>query len=236
MRWCGAMASHSHTLCARICVTSTKKSYARDLLIVAERRNQDGRWRAYAASQQLLTACVSRWGSTRRLSTHLGDHAAHGLDDVLIAGAAAEIGREKIEDVVIREVRIRFQRVHRQHQKTRRAESTLKRVVLDECALHGMQLVPLGKAFDRADALALGLDREHQAGSDRLIVKDHGTCAAHPVLAPYMRPGQSALVTDDVDQRSSRLDPNGVVMAVDIELDLELVAHHTNSPDRPPTP
>jgi hypothetical protein len=25
-------------------------------------------------------------------------------------------------------------------------------------------------------------------------------------------------------------------MAVDIELELELVAHHTNSPDRPPTP
>src|SRR5260370_38712476 len=106
--------------------------------MVAERPNREGGWRRYVASQRLLTACVSRWGSTRRLSTHLGDHAAHGLDDVLIAGAAAEIGREKIEDVVIREVRIRFQRVHRQHQKTRRAESTRKDIVLNEWALHGI--------------------------------------------------------------------------------------------------
>src|SRR5262249_19805626 len=106
-----------------------------------------------------------RWSnSARGLPTHLGDRAAHGLDDVLVAGAAAEIGREKIENVIIREVGIRLQRIHRQHQKTRRTEPALKRVMLDECALYRMQLVAVGEAFDRADALALRLDREHQAG------------------------------------------------------------------------
>ncbi len=83
---------------------------------------------------------------------------------------------------------------------------------------------------DRADALALGLDREHQTGSDRLVLEYHGTCAAHTVLAPNVCAGQPAFVTDDVDQRPSRLDPNGVVMAVDIELELELVTHRTHSP------
>jgi len=103
-------------------------------------------------------------------------------------------------------------------------------MVLDEGALHGMQLVAVGKAFNRADALALGLDREHQTGSDRLVLEYHGTCAAHTVLAPNVCAGQPAFVTDDVDQRPSRLDPNGVVMAVDIELELELVTHRTHSP------
>src|SRR5262249_652137 len=99
-----------------------------------------------------------------------------------------------------------------------------------------MQLVAVAEALDRADALALGLDRDHQAGSARLVIEDHGTCPAHAVLTPDMRPGQSTFVTDDVDKCSSRLDPNGIVMAVDVELELELVTHRTHSPAPPATP
>src|SRR5215813_8736439 len=167
---------------------------------------------------------------------HLSDRAAHGLDDVLIAGAAAQIGRQKIENIVVREVGVGLQRIHGQHQETRGAEPALKRVVLDECTLHGMQLIAIGEAFDRANALALGLDREHQAGSDRLVIEDHGTCPAYAVLTPDMRAGQSTFVTDDIDKCPSRLDPNGIVMAVDVELELELVTHRMHSPTRPATP
>ena len=99
-------------------------------------------------------------------------------------------------------------------------------MMLDECALHRMQLVAVGKAFDRADALALRLDREHQAGPDRLVVEDHGACTAHAVLATDVRSGQPALVADHVDQRLSRLHLNGVVTAVDVELDIDLLDHH----------
>src|SRR5215467_9484326 len=169
------------------------------------------------------------WASTRGLPPHLGDRAAHGLDDVLIAGAAAQIGRQKIENIVVREVGVGLQRIHGQHQETRGAEPALKRVVLDECTLHGMQLIAIGEAFDRANALALGLDREHQAGSDRLVIEDHGTCPAYAVLTPDMRAGQSTFVTDDIDKCPSRLDPNGIVMAVDVELELELVTHRMHS-------
>src|SRR5262245_48487444 len=126
--------------------------------------------------------CRGWLASARGLPTHLGDRAAHGLDDVLIAGAAAEIGREKIENVIIRQVGIRFQRVHRQHQETRRTEPALKRVMFDERALYRMQPVAVGETFDRADALALGLDREHQAGPYRLVVEDHRARATDTVL------------------------------------------------------
>src|SRR5262245_12094006 len=107
---------------------------------------------------------------------HLSDRAAHGLDDVLIAGAAAQIGRQKSENILLREGGIGLQRIRSHHQETRAAEPALNRVVLDGCALHWMQLVATGEGFYCADALARGLDREHQAGSDRRVIEDHGTC------------------------------------------------------------
>src|SRR5262245_32037612 len=99
-----------------------------------------------------------------------------------------------------------------------------------------MQLVAIGEAFDCADALALCLDREHQAGSDRLIIEDHGTCPAHAVLTPDVRPGQSTFVTDDIDKCPSRLDPNSIVTAVDVELEFELVTHRMHFADAAATP
>ena len=89
-----------------------------------------------------------------------------------------------------------------------------------------MQVVAVGKPFDGADALALGLHGEHQAGSDRLVVENHGACAADAVLAADMRAGEPALVADDIDQRLSRLDPSRVIVTVDIELDVDLLGCH----------
>src|SRR5262249_31478259 len=145
--------------------------------------------------------------SARGLPTHLGGRAAHGLYDVLVAGAAAEIGREKIENVVIREVGIGLQRVHRQHEETRRAEPALERMMLDECALHRVQLVAVGEAFDRADALALGLDREHQAGltasSSRITVHAPQMPCSQPICVP-VSPHSSRMTSTSVFLGSTR--------------------------------
>ena len=95
----------------------------------------------------------------------------------------------------------------------------------DECVLHRMQLVAVCKTFDRPDALAPRLDSEHQARPYRLIVEDHGTCATDAVLATDMRPGQPAFVADNIGQRLSRLDPNRVVMPVDVKPNFDLFSH-----------
>src|SRR3954454_13490597 len=39
-------------------------------------------------------------------AAHLARRAAHGLDDVLVPGAAAQVRRDQIEDLVLRYVRI----------------------------------------------------------------------------------------------------------------------------------
>ena len=149
----------------------------------------------------------------------------HRLDDVLVAGAAAEIGREHVEQLVVADVRIVLQRVRRQHQEARRAEAALQAVVVDEGLLQRMQLLAVGEPFDGADLPAVGLDREHQAGADRLAVEDDRAGAADAVLAADMRAGLAAVVADRVDQRLARLDADRVRAAVDRQRDVDLVAH-----------
>ncbi len=99
-----------------------------------------------------------------------------------------------------------LQRVRRQHQEARRAEAALQAVVVDEGLLQRMQLLAVGEPFDGADLPAVGLDREHQAGADRLAVEDDRAGAADAVLAADMRAGLAAVVADRVDQRLARLD------------------------------
>ncbi len=151
--------------------------------------------------------------------------APHRLDDVLVAGAAAEVGRQHVEQLVVADVRIVLQRVRRQHQEARRAEAALQAVVIDEGLLQRMQRLAIGEPFDGADLPAVGLDREHQAGADRLAVEDDGAGAADAVLAADMGAGLAAVVADRIDQRLARLDADVVRAAVDRQRDVDLVTH-----------
>ena len=135
---------------------------------------------------------------------------AYRLHDVLIAGAAAQIGREHVDKLVIADVRLAFQHAGDQHEKARRAEAALQAVMLHEGALQRVELVAVGQAFDGADLFAVGLYREHQARAHRLAIDQHGAGAAHAVFAADMRAGLSAILADRIDQRAARLDPNGV--------------------------
>src|ERR1700761_8965239 len=74
-----------------------------------------------------------RW---RRLScdffaAHLVTGRLHSLDDVLIAGAAAEVRRQHVEQFLVVNVRILLQRIGGEHQEARGAVAALQTVVLD---------------------------------------------------------------------------------------------------------
>src|SRR3954465_4260105 len=120
--------------------------------------------------------------SRGRRPAHVSSPAAHGLDDVLIARAAAEVRRQHLENLLVRQLGIGLQRIYRKHQEAGRAEAALERMMGDEGLLHGVQFVAVCETFDRSDTLALRLDREHQARSSRVIAEDHGprTAAAVP--------------------------------------------------------
>ena len=181
------------------------------------------------------------WPSTRRSSAarrrrivlahvalrlaHLRGGGAHRLDDVLVAGAAAEVGREHVEQLLVADVRLALEHVDREHQEARRAEAALQAVMIDEGLLQRMQRVAVGEPLDGADLPALRLHREHQAGAHGDVVEDDGAGAADAVLAADMGAGLPAVVADGVDQRAPRLDPDRIVAAVDGERDVDFLGH-----------
>src|SRR5438552_1848575 len=91
-----------------------------------------------------------------------------GLDDVLVAGAAADVALEPAPDLRIGEpVAVRAEELDAGHDHPRRAEAALERVVLPEGLLERMELAGARETLDRRDLAAVGLDGEHGAGLHR---------------------------------------------------------------------
>ena len=97
--------------------------------------------------------------------------------------------------------------------------------MIDEGLLDRMQRVAVGEPLDGADLAPVGLHREHQARAHGDVVEDDGAGAADAVLAADVGAGLTAVVADGVDQRAPRLDPNGIVAAVDVERDVDFLGH-----------
>jgi len=66
---------------------------------------------------------------------------------------------------------------------TRRAETALKGVLVDECLLHRMQRLAASQAFDCRDLAAVGLGGEHHAGVHALTVEVNRASAALAAIA-----------------------------------------------------
>ena len=84
---------------------------------------------------------------------------ADRLDDVVVAGAAADIALELLADrVLVEVVALAIDDVDRRHDHARRAEAALQAVMLAERLLHRMQLAALRQALDRRDIGALACE------------------------------------------------------------------------------
>ena len=106
---------------------------------------------------------------------------------------------------LVGDVGIALECAYNEHQKTRRAEATLQRVVLDKCRLQHVKAIVLGKVFHRPDLAVRGLVREHQARTDRRAVDKNRTGAANTVLATDMRAGKTAILPNRIGQRLAML-------------------------------
>src|SRR5258707_5473035 len=126
-------------------------------------------------------------GSDRRALTHLLGRVLHGLDDVHVARAAAQVPADGLADLLLARILVAYEERARGHQHARRAEAALQTVLLGEALLHRMELAALLQALDRGDLRAVGLHREHGAGFDRLAVEVHRAGAAVARIAADMR-------------------------------------------------
>src|ERR1700716_4174020 len=149
-----------------------------------------------------------------------------GVDDALIAGAAAQIARDRDPHLLLGRIGIVAQEFDQRRQHAGRAETALQAVVVAEGLLQRVQLgIAHRDALDRGDLVAVGLHRQHQAGARRLAVEQDRAGAAYAVLAAKMRAGEPEIMPDKIRQGDADLDLLLVTLAVDGQRDGSLLGH-----------
>src|SRR5919109_3208022 len=164
------------------------------------------------APMTLVVVCSSTW--VVMASPHR--RRVDGLDDVLVAGAAAEVALEPAPDLRLGQpVAVRAEKLDAGHDHPRRAEAALERVALPEGLLERMQLALARETLDRRDLAPVGLDREHGARLHREPVEVDRAGAAERRVAADLRPGEAEVVAEEVDEQRPGLDLRLVPDAVD---------------------
>src|SRR5688500_6101040 len=114
------------------------------------------------------------------------------LDDIVVAGAAAEIALELMADRrVVEVVALAINHVDRGHDHARGAVAALQSMMLPERLLHGMQwTIRLSQTFDGEHVGALQLPGKNGAGLHGLSVDVHHAGATLRRIAADMDAGE----------------------------------------------
>src|SRR5207248_7983587 len=137
------------------------------------------------------------------------------LDDVVVAGAAAEVALEPHADLLLRRVGVALEQLLGRHDHAGRAEPALEAMLVPEGLLQGMERRSLGEALDGRDLGPVRLHREHRAGLHAVAVELDGARPAIAGVATHVRPGEPREIADVVHQQQSRLDLVLVLGAID---------------------
>jgi hypothetical protein len=139
----------------------------------------------------------------------------HGIHDVLVPGATAEVAFQTVPDFFFRRIRIAVKNLLGSHDHAWRAESALESVLIPESFLDAVKLSIRGQALNRRDIRSVRLDREHRAALDGLAVEFDGTCAAQGGFAAYVRSGQAEYFTQVVNEEHPWLHVIRVTLSID---------------------
>ncbi len=171
---------------------------------------------------ELVHRSVPLYSAAMRHRVHEPLRRIDRLDDVVVAGAAAEIALQPVPDLVLRHaLRVHVHQVDRAHHHARRAEAALQRVVLAEHLLHGMQrAVRGGQALDGGDRAALRLHGQHGAALHAVAVDMDDARAALAGVAADMGAGQAQLLAQQLHQQRAAFDLDRVWRAVHRQADL----------------
>ena len=164
-------------------------------------------------------------GDGLALAMHHIGRGSDGLHYIVVAGAAAEIAFQTLPDFPLAQpLRVLLHQVNGAHHHARRAETTLKRMILTKRLLHRVQgAIGRGQALNRGDRGAIAHHRQGGAGLHRFAIDmDHAGPALAGVAAD-MRAGQPQLFAQQFDQQGAALDRHAVALAVHRECDLRHV-------------
>src|SRR5215471_13488099 len=151
------------------------------------------------------------------------------VDDLGIGGAAAEIAREIVPDLLLVRVGMGVEQLRRHQHEARRAVSALEGAGLDEGFLHGIEIVR-ARVRERLDRRYLGAVDERgqvEAAGDGRAVHQHGAAPAQALAAALARAHQIEVALQQLDEVVMRLDLGRDLLAVEGEADR---ARHSSSP------
>ena len=153
-------------------------------------------WRIEAGGAAADSAAACR---RRHVDDGSGSNRQHRLDDLAVAGAAAQHARERLLDLGLARPRVRAQQRLGAHQHSGRADAALRRAVGDEGALQDRErAIGLGEALDRRHRAPGALADGDDARADLLAVEQHGAGAAVAGVAADLGAGEAELVAQGI--------------------------------------
>ncbi len=182
------------------------------------------RWSAVYAATSLISAATPPPPTSSSLMTrlridpplHLGG-VEHRLDDVVVAGATAQVALQPVADLLLGGVGVLGQQAGGGHDHPRGAVAALEAMVVPEGLLDRMELAVRGHALDRGDLRAVGLHGQDRARLHGLAVQVDRAGAAVGRVAAHVGAGQTKLVAQGVDQQHTGLDLQLVLDSIDVE-------------------
>src|SRR5258705_7702478 len=112
-------------------------------------------------------------------NVHAAGGVEHRFDDIVVAGAAADVALQLMPDgILVEPAAVAIDDIDRRHDHARGAIAALQAVIVAECSLHRMQDVPLRDALDGGDIGAVGLSDQHRTGLDSPALDMAATGAA----------------------------------------------------------
>ncbi len=142
-----------------------------------------------------------------------------GREDPRIRAAAADVARERSDDVLRARIGVRLQQGDRRDDHSGRAVAALKRLFLEKRRLDRMEPAVLGEPLDRDDLLARRFGDRRLAGRRRLPVEQHHAGAALTFPATVLGSGQLETIAQDREERFVGRGVDGSRSAVDGEND-----------------
>src|SRR5688572_21411207 len=148
-----------------------------------------------SSAKRVWPVTLARPSTRRRGLPRTFMHSLRGffdrLEDLLVAGAAAEVARDRFLDAFSGRSGFLFEQRLGRHQYPRGAVAALRGPEVGKGGLQRMELCPHGQALDRLDAFPRAFQSEDQAGELRLAIDQHCAGAALAELAAVLGPGKA---------------------------------------------
>jgi hypothetical protein len=153
------------------------------------------------------------------------DHVAgqlHRLEDLLVAGASADIAAQTFLDLLEVSLGVAPQGRRRRHHHAGDAIAALAGTGLMEGLLDRRQVAAVGQPFDGLDLRITGLGGREKATLHQYAVDENGTGAAFAGAAPFLAAGQIEVVAEDVEKPRVGLHRAPIWTAIDDDVHLQV--------------